>query len=322
LVKSLRARRSGNEFVNVDMTLNTPAGHVIDCLITATYLGRQELGRDVFQAIIKDVSDRKQEENRLRKLNTDLDRRVAVRTAQLLEALEDLGAFSYSVAHDLRSPLKNIVALSDHLHHHAQARQDDEAGAFTERIQKGAQRMIDLVDDMLRFSQTNTRELDRRAVDIHELVASVIDEQVPEDRRSQLVNALPKGATVLADAPMLKVILHNLLSNSLKFTRNQPSPSIRIALGEKEGHDILSVQDNGVGFDAQHKDQVFGVFKRMHKVEQFEGTGVGLAIVSRIVRKHGGEVWADSAIGAGTTIHIALPKAESRSQDPPFVKVA
>ncbi len=322
LVKALRARRSGNEFVNVDMTLNTPAGHVIDCLMTATYLGRQELGRDVFQAIIKDVSDRKQEENRLRKLNTDLDRRVAVRTAQLLEALEDLGAFSYSVAHDLRSPLKNIVALSDHLHHHAQARQDDEAGAFTERIQKGAQRMIDLVDDMLRFSQTNTRELDRRAVDIHELVASVIDEQVPEDRRSQLVNAVPQGATVLADAPMLKVILHNLLSNSLKFTRNQSSPSIRIALGEKEGHDVLSVQDNGVGFDAQHKDQVFGVFKRLHKVEQFEGTGVGLAIVSRIVRKHGGEVWADSAIGAGTTIHIALPKAESRSQFPPFVKVA
>ncbi|HRH69755.1 MAG TPA: ATP-binding protein [Flavobacteriales bacterium] len=323
LVRSLKARRTGHEFVNVDLTLRTASDNVLDCLMTASYLGKREHGREVFQAVIKDISDRKQEENRIRKLNADLDKRVAARTGQLMEALEDLGSFSYTVAHDLRSPLKNIAALSDHLNTLAQ---EEGAAAqyveFTERIHKGAQRMLELVDDLLRFSQTNNREIERRDVDLQSLLDQVLAEQVPEMRRDQVRSAVEPGTMIMADAPMLKVIIQNLLSNALKFTRHRERPEIIIAHRREGDRDIISVKDNGVGFETQHKEQAFGVFKRLHKADQFEGTGVGLAIVQRIISKHGGEVWADSAIDQGATIHVAFPVANIQTEAIPFIKVA
>jgi PAS domain S-box-containing protein len=323
LVRSLRERRAGNEFLNVDLTLRTLTGSLIDCLMTATYLGRQNGVDDVFQAVIKDITDRKKEENRLRKLNADLDKRVAVRTAQLLEALEDLGSFSYTVAHDLRSPLKNIAALSEHLRTHAlETGGNDESVAFSERIHKGAQRMIELVDDLLRFSQTNTREMELKSVDLSALVQSVVEEQVAAERMAQVSVEIASGSMVMADAPMLKVVMQNLLSNALKFTRTTAAPRITIAHTREGGRDLIHVRDNGVGFDPKHKDQAFGVFKRLHKADQFEGTGVGLAIVHRIISKHGGEVWAESAVGAGTTIHISLVANAQAEGSPPFVRVA
>lgn len=323
LVRSLRAKRSGNEFVNVDLTVRTSRGDLIDCLMTATYLGKQVHGRHAFQAVIKDISDRKQEENRIRKLNADLDKRVAARTGQLLEALEDLGSFSYTVAHDLRSPLKNIAALSEHLHDHAtQKGGDPEEVEFTERINKSAQRLLDLVDDLLHFSQTNTRELERKHIALRPLLDQVVAEQVAESRLTQVRISVDQECLVLADAPMLKVVFHNLLSNALKFTRGRTSPDIEIGHRRDGDRDVLFVKDNGVGFDAQHKDQAFGAFKRLHKADQFEGTGVGLAIVHRIVSKHGGEVWAESAVDQGTTILFALPRMMDRSEGIPFFRVA
>lgn len=323
LVQSLKRHRSGNEFVNVDLTLKTPTGNVIDCLMTATYLGQQNDRKDVFQAIIKDVSDRKQEEKRLQKLNSDLDKRVAARTSQLLEALEDLGSFSYSVAHDLRSPLKNIAALSEMLHSTALTENgQQDCAEFAERIHRGAARMIQLVDDLLRFSQTNTREVQLKTIPLAPLVVAAVEDIVPEERRGQVTWAIADTTLVNADAPMLKVVLHNLLSNALKFTRSQERPSVEIGYERLADKDHLWVRDNGVGFDPQHKDQAFGVFKRLHQAEQFEGTGVGLAIVHRIVTKHGGSVWAESAVGKGTTIHIQLPTTNEQAGHLPFVKVA
>jgi light-regulated signal transduction histidine kinase (bacteriophytochrome) len=232
--------------------------------------------------------------------------------------LEDLGSFSYSVAHDLRSPLKNIAALTEHLHVHAQEQNDIEAEAFTKRIAKGARRMIDLVDDLLRFSQTNTRELEPRQMDLPILFGDVIADQVPEDRRGQITVNIPPGTEVLGDAPMLKVVLHNLLSNALKFSRTHDAPAISISHLQENDRDVISVRDNGVGFDPQHSEQIFGAFKRLHQPEQFEGTGVGLAIVQRIVTKHGGQVWAESEVGQGTTIHFALPRKHASSRSIPF----
>ena len=322
LVQALRGQRNGNTFVNVDLTIRTPAGKVLDCLMTATYLGRQAIGRNIFQAIIKDVSDRRQEEERLRKLNQDLDRRVTARTAQLMEALEDLGAYSYSVAHDLRSPLKNIAAMSEMLHGHCAGQHDEEALAFTERIQKGAQRLIGLVDDMLRFSQTNNRELDRRELPFAALAAEVVAEVVPDERKAEVHVRAGADTTILADAPLLKVALHNLLSNALKFTRQRSLPCIEVELLREEERDVLLVRDNGVGFDPQHKDRVFGAFQRLHRADQFEGTGIGLAIVSRIVRKHGGSAWAESAIDQGSCLYLAFPRNTAPAAAIPFIKVA
>lgn len=318
LIRNLKERRQGDHYINVDLTLRNERGDLIDCLLTATAIAPSTDGKVLYQAMIKDVTDRLQEEKKLRKLNSDLDKRVAVRTKQLLEALEDLGSFSYSVAHDLRSPLKNIAALTDHLHHLASERNDAEALAFTERITKGANRMIDLVDDLLRFSQTNTRELEPAPVKLRSLVEQAISDQVPEERRPQVHLDMQPDTEVLADAPMIKVVLHNLLSNALKFSRTQDAPRIVVAHRHEEDRNVISVSDNGVGFDPQHRDQVFGAFKRLHHADQFEGTGVGLAIVHRIVSKHGGQVWAESTPGQGTTIHFALPRTHTTSSSTPF----
>lgn len=323
LVRGLRNHRSGKDFVNVDITIRNAAGAVIDCLMTATYLGTQSGHRNVFQAIIKDVTDRRQEQKRLEKLNADLDRRVAARTAQLLEALEDLGSFSYSVAHDLRSPLKNIAALSELLRTTSETDPAlAECQPYAERIERGATHLIQLVDDLLRFSQTSSRAMERKEVPLVALVNQAVTDVVPEERIAQIEMKVDPEATVIADAPMLKVVLHNLLSNALKFTRNKETPAISIEHQVEQEHDLLVVRDNGVGFDAKQKDQVFGVFKRMHRADQFEGSGVGLAIVHRVVAKHGGEVWAESTIGQGTAIHIKLPRHVEGIRAAPFIKMA
>lgn len=322
LMRSLKARRQGRDFVNVDLTLHAHGDKVIDCLMTATHMGSTEDGHALFQAMIKDITDRRQEEARLRRLNSDLDRRVSVRTKQLLDALEDLGSFSYSVAHDLRSPLKNVQALGQLLHEHLADAADHEALALTDRIQKGTTRMLQLVDDLLRFSQTNTRELQKQDVDLRAIVMELITEQVPQDRLSQVTCLMDEDLMVRGDAPMIKVALQNLLSNALKFTGHEELPEIGIGASVNNGEVVVWVKDNGVGFDADRADQVFGVFKRMHDQNQFEGTGVGLAIVQRIMQKHGGRAWAESAPGCGTTVHLEFPVEDIQRSFMPFGRVA
>ncbi|MBK8338506.1 MAG: PAS domain S-box protein [Flavobacteriales bacterium] len=308
LRQSLSGRRRGRGFQNVDLTLRTPSGHTVDGLLTINYLGLNEVGDRLFQAIIKDITDRRQEEQRLLKLNADLERRVAVRTRQLLEALEDLGSFSYTVAHDLRSPLKNILALSE-LVKEQSASSDPAQREVTERIHRGASRMIDLVDDLLRFSQSNNRELQCGEVQLRSLVQEVIDEIPSATHKPALKNTVPEGTMVHADAAMLKVVLVNLLSNAVKFTRQVARPTIEVGSGSDEGRVRFWVRDNGVGFDSTGNKAVFGAFKRMHRADQFEGSGIGLAIVQRVINKHGGDVWADSIVGKGTTITVQLPDA-------------
>ncbi|MBK6752381.1 MAG: PAS domain S-box protein [Flavobacteriales bacterium] len=306
LRRSLSGRRRGRAFQNVDLTLRTPSGHTVDGLLTINYLGLSDAGDRLFQAIIKDITDRRQEEQRLVKLNADLDRRVAVRTRQLLEALEDLGSFSYTVAHDLRSPLKNILALSE-LVKEQSAKSDPAQQEVTERIHRGASRMIDLVDDLLRFSQSNNRELQCGEVRLRPLVQEVIDEIPNAAHNPALKNSVPEGTLVHADAAMLKVVLVNLLSNAVKFTRQVENPAIEVGSEAEEGRMRFWVRDNGVGFDSTGSKAVFGAFKRMHRADQFEGSGIGLAIVQRVINKHGGDVWADSTVGKGTTITVQLP---------------
>ena len=317
LEQAVNALKEGRAFVNADITLRAPNGHTIDCLVTLTALGPSPDGRPLAQAMIKDITDRKQEENRLRKLNEDLDRRVSVRTRQLLDALEDLGSFSYTVAHDLRSPLKNMLALSEHLNEQSapEAREERE---LVHRIHKGAARMLQLVDDLLRFSHTNTREVQRAEVSVLELVKETIADHVPSDRLQQVHIEVSHGSTLSADKAMLSVALGNLLSNALKYTRGTASPAIVVGHRIDGEQHVIWVTDNGVGFDSDKTDQAFGAFKRLHRADQFEGTGVGLSIVQRIVAKHGGRAMAESAPGKGTTVTISLPRTPVLEQQLPF----
>ncbi|MBP8823930.1 MAG: response regulator [Flavobacteriales bacterium] len=302
-----RAKRKGTTFKNVDLTLGIPHGSTVDCLVTVSLVGRDADGTRLYQAMIKDITDRKKEEDHLRKLNHDLDRRVAVRTKQLMEALDDLGAFSYSVAHDLRSPLKNIKAMSDHLGNMAGMRGDAEERDLSERIHKGAARLLSLVDDLLRFSRTDSKDAELVWLDAAELMQECIREfPMPVDHiRFQLPET--GVAMVHADRAMAKVALNNLLANAVKFTRMKPEARIELGYAQDGDGDLLWVTDNGVGFDSQKKDQVFGMFKRLHSAAQFEGTGIGLALVDRIMKKHNGRCWAEGAPDQGATIHLCFP---------------
>ncbi|MBL7962466.1 MAG: response regulator [Flavobacteriales bacterium] len=317
LLRSLRAKRDGSGFVNVDLTLKSTNDRLIDCLLTANPLGVDGEGRRLYQAIIKDISDRKQEELQLRRLNADLDRRVAVRTRQLLEALEDLGSFSYSVAHDLRSPLKTLAAMSEHLAGAASTATDiQECRDIAQRIHNGSQRMLQLVDDLLRFSQTNAKEVNHVQVDLNTLVNELVVELVPAERRAQVELNIAPGTQVSGDQAMLKVALSNLLSNALKYSRTVERPQIRLAHERSPDGHVIRVTDNGVGFEAERGGHIFGVFKRLHRADQFEGTGVGLAIVHRIVTKHGGSIIAEGAPGRGASFTMTLPDVGQPAQLP------
>ena len=307
LLVAMKGHRDGKSFTNVEITLRTPQGAMLDCLMTATYQGRTADGKAVFQAIIKDITDRKQEELRLKKLNHDLDRRVAARTKQLMEALDDLGAFSYSVAHDLRSPLKGMRSLSDHLGELAAARSDGEISDVSERIHRSTSRLIALVDDLLRFARTDTQRVDRSNVDLRDAVLECLATLDVTDRRVEFTMPEAGQAIIPADKAMLHVVLNNVLSNALKFTRTREQARIAVSHSMQDGDHVVSVSDNGIGFNAQRSDQLFGVFKRLHKTDEFEGTGIGLAIVQRIVQKHGGTCWAEGREGEGATVHLRFP---------------
>ena len=261
----------------------------------------------MYQAMIKDITDRKQQEAYLKKLNSDLDKRVAVRTKQLLEALDDLGAFSYSVAHDLRSPLKNIKVLSDHLSGLAAVRGDEEERDLSHRIHKGASRLINLVDDLLRFARTDSQKVECRDADVNEIMHECLSDLTLPQEHVEFVLPEPGTAIIHADPAMVKVALNNLLANAVKFTRNTAQARIEVGHSTKDGDDILWVKDNGVGFESQKKDQLFGVFKRLHTTAQFEGTGIGLALVDRIMKKHGGSCSAEGAPNEGATIFLRFP---------------
>lgn len=307
LLAAMKSHKDGKAFTNVEITLRTPKGAMLDCLMTATYQGRTADDKALFQAIIKDITDRKQEELRLKKLNHDLDRRVAARTKQLMEALDDLGAFSYSVAHDLRSPLKGMRSLTDHLGELAATRGDAEIGHVSERIHRSTSRLIALVDDLLRFARTDTQQVNRAPVDLREAVLECLGSMDLSDRRLEITMPEAGQAIVPADRAMLHVALNNVISNALKFTRTRERACISITHALHEGDHVISVSDNGIGFNAQRSEQLFGVFKRLHKTDEFEGTGIGLAIVQRIVQKHGGTCWAEGREGEGATVHLRFP---------------
>lgn len=313
-LRRMKVQREGTVCRNVDVALRTSDGRTIDCLITSSLVGKTPDGASLYQAMIKDISDRKEHEKYLKKLNSDLDKRVNVRTKQLMEALDDLGAFSYSVAHDLRSPLKNIKVMSEHLGRVANLRGNEEERDLSERIHKGASRLINLVDDLLRFARTDARKVESHEVDAAEIAGECLQNLPEANERLTFNLPRPGEAMVFADPNMLRVVLGNLIGNAVKFTREREHPHIEIGHTRKNGDDILWVKDNGVGFDSGKNEQLFGVFKRLHSSSRFEGTGIGLALVDRIMKKHGGTCWAEGVPEQGATIFISFPNTANHQK--------
>jgi PAS domain S-box-containing protein len=268
--------------------------------------GHETLGMVVTQ----DITERRRAEDEVRRLNTELYAKILETTS----ANQELEAFSYSVSHDLRAPIRHINGFVDMLQRRSASALDETAQRHLNTIARASRHMGQLIDDLLAFSRMGRGELTRNRVSLGSLAREVIEAMRPElDGRSieWRVDGLPD---VTGDAAMLRVVLGNLLSNAVKYTRPRAQAVIEIgAVAAEPGEVVLFVKDNGVGFDMQYADKLFGVFQRLHRSDEFEGTGIGLATVRRIVHRHGGRTWAEASLGGGATFFVALPAREQES---------
>jgi signal transduction histidine kinase len=234
---------------------------------------------------------------------------LAKRAVDLQAANNELEAFAYSVSHDLRAPLRHVVGYAELLQKHATAALDDKANRYVRTIVESAKRMGVLIDDLLGFSRIGRAETNKAAVSLPQLVNQVVAELAQDTAGRDVawkIGALPM---CYGDRAMLKVVFVNLLSNALKFTRQRPRAEIEIGCGQQDNNQIkIFVRDNGAGFDMRYVNKLFGVFQRLHGPEEFEGTGIGLATVQRIVHRHGGTCWAEGAVDQGATIYFTFPR--------------
>jgi signal transduction histidine kinase len=264
-----------------------------------------------------EVEQRRHRENEIRKLNVEL----AERATELEATNKELESFAYSVSHDLRAPLRHMVGYSELLQRQASSSLDEKSQRFIRTILDSAKRMGNLIDDLLAFSRIGRAETKKKEVDLERLVKEVVAE-IGQDTKSRdiawTIGALP---VCYGDRSMLRLVVVNLVSNAVKFTRMRTPAEIEIGCVDRNKKEVeVFVKDNGAGFDMQYVNKLFGVFQRLHLPEQFEGTGIGLATVQRIIHRHGGKVRAEGTVDQGATFYFTLPKARDaaeRTEDDP-----
>jgi PAS domain S-box-containing protein len=249
---------------------------------------------------------RNQAEQKVHQLNAELERRVLERTAQLEAANKELEAFSYSVSHDLRAPLRAVNGFAGMVLHEFGPQVPADARHYLERIRNGAKRMGELIDDLLAFSRLSRESMSCRVVDSLKLLQAVLEESAPQREGRQIEIKVGHLPPCCGDPALLKQVWVNLISNAIKYTGGRESAIIEIGCEQNNGKNIFFVRDNGAGFNMKYANKLFGVFQRLHRADEFEGTGVGLAIVQRIIHRHGGRIWADAAEGHGATFYFTI----------------
>jgi PAS domain S-box-containing protein len=268
----------------------------------ATDSGEHETCR----AAVVDITVRKQAEEEIQRLNAELEQRVILRTGQLESANKELQAFSYSVSHDLRAPLRGIDGWSLALLEDYGSQLDGQAKTYLERVRSETQHMGRLIDDLLELSRQTSAELSIKRVDLSAIASTIAGQLQQAQPERQVEFVIQAGLNANGDGRLLEIALTNLLDNAFKFTGKTPRARIEFGQTEINGQRAFFVGDNGAGFDMAFAKKLFGAFQRMHKASDFPGTGVGLTIVQRIVHRHGGRIWAEAAVNQGATFFFTL----------------
>lgn len=299
----------GESMKHFETLRQTKSGKLINISVTASPI-KDANGKIVGASkVARNISEREAVEIKTLQLKNELEERVVERTAQLESANEEMEAFSYSVSHDLRAPLRHVMGFIDLL-------QNDSASSLSEKgrhhlatISQAAKRMGNLIDDLLAFSRIGRSETQKTEVALNQLVQDArrdFREETQARNIAWIINPLP---TVWADRALLRMVLVNLMSNAVKFTGNRAAAKIEIGCAPGgAGETVIYVRDNGAGFDPRYVHKLFGVFQRLHSQDEFTGTGIGLANVRRIIQRHGGRVWAEGVVDGGASFYFSIPK--------------
>jgi signal transduction histidine kinase len=278
-----------------------------DYSVRATSEGPDEIGTLV--ATFNEMLDQIARQNSdLEEARADLERRVEARTHDLAAANKELEAFSYSVSHDLRAPLRGIDGFSNALLSRYGPQLDEQGRHYLDRVRAGTMRMATLIDDMLGLAKVGRRQLIRQQVNLSEIAGRVVAELATRPPVRLVRVKIEKGLTMEADPDLLAIVLENLMGNAWKFTAKREAACIEVGKRKDGAEAAFYVRDNGAGFDMAYADKLFGAFQRLHSDEDFEGTGIGLATVQRIVNRHGGRIWAEGEVGKGATFYFTLER--------------
>lgn len=249
----------------------------------------------------------KKQQEEILKLNKELEQRVLERTNQLEDANHELETFSFTVSHDLKAPLRAIDGFSRILEEDFSDKLPDDCSYLIDIIRKNASLMMQLIDDLLAFSRMSKAQINKVVIDMDSLVVNVVEELKVQNKERSIEFCLLPLRELTGDAAMLRQVMVNLLSNAVKFTRHKEVAQIEVGCSQETNENIYYIKDNGVGFDMKYAGKLFGVFQRMHTEDEFEGHGIGLSIVQRIIHKHGGRVWIEAQPDKGTTVYYSIP---------------
>jgi PAS domain S-box-containing protein len=291
-----------------EAVLTGKTGERRDVLISAERIDLA--GEDCVLAQLFDITERKRADAELRRLHDNLELRVRERTVELTAANQELESFAYSISHDLRAPLRGIDGFSQVLKEEYGERLDETGNGYLKRIRMGAQRLGDLIDDLLEMSRVTRQEMRRQQVNLSRLAREAIDDLRRGEPERNIRVQLRPDCLAWGDPALLGILMQNLMGNAWKYTRRTNEASIDFDSRFAGGEIVFKLADNGAGFDMAHAGKLFQPFQRLHHPNEFEGTGIGLASVARIVRRHGGRIWAESAPGQGASFHFTLSPTE------------